>query len=141
MLVSRPLEETDVYRELPDTFRRNAVHVEELHTRDVRFLVLDLGRAGLPVLTAKAEYYHRFSFASASFVVMMLSISMGGRFKKNILLMSLLASLSAAVVFYVMEMITMMMARLGYIHPVIGAWLPVATFIVVGTILLQNSKT
>jgi lipopolysaccharide export system permease protein len=141
LLRTRPLGETDIYREPPDTFRRNALNVEELHTRDVRFLVLDLGRAGLPVIIAKAEYYHRFSFASASFVVMMLSISMGGRFRKNILLMSLLASLSAAVVYYVMEMITMMMARLGYIHPVIGAWLPVATFIIVGTILLQNSKT
>jgi lipopolysaccharide export system permease protein len=141
LLRTRPLEGTDVYRESPDTFRRNAVNVEELHARDVRLLVLDLGRAGLPVVIAKAEYYHRFSFASASFVVMMLSISMGGRFRKNILLMSLLASLSAAVVYYVMEMITMMMARLGYVHPVIGAWLPVATFIIVGTVLLQNSKT
>ncbi|GHV62828.1 membrane protein [Spirochaetia bacterium] len=141
LLRSRPLTETEVYQEPPDTFRRNAVNVEELRARDARLLVLDLGRAGLPVIIAKAEYYHRFSFASASFVVMMLSISMGGRFKKNILLMSLLASLSAAVVFYVMEMITMMMARLGYIHPVIGAWLPVASFIVIGTILLQNSKT
>lgn len=141
LLVSRPLEETDVYRELPDTFRRNAVNVEDLHARDARLLVMDLRAAGLPFIIALAEYYHRFSFASASFVVMILSISMGGRFRKNILLMSLLASLSAAVIFYVMEMITMMMARLGYIPPIVGAWLPIATFIIVGTLLLQNSKT
>ncbi|GHT52795.1 membrane protein [Spirochaetia bacterium] len=141
ILRSHPLEDTDVYRELPDTFRRNGVNVGELHAHDARLLVIDLRRAGLPFIIALAEYYHRFSFASASFVVMILSISMGGRFKKNILLMSLLASLSAAVVFYVMEMITMMMARLGYIPPIVGAWLPVATFIIVGTLLLQNAKT
>jgi lipopolysaccharide export system permease protein len=141
LLRTRPLEGTDVYRELPDTFRRNALNVEELHARDARLLVVDLRRAGLPFTDALAEYYHRFSFASASFVVMLLSISMGGRFRKNILLMSLLASLSAAVVFYVMEMITMLMARLGYIPPVVGAWLPIATFIIVGTLFLQNSKT
>jgi lipopolysaccharide export system permease protein len=79
-------------------------------------LVKDLKTAGLPFVGALAEYYHRFSFAAVSFVVMILSISMGGRFKKNILLMSLLASLSAAVVFYVMEMISMMMAKLGYCY-------------------------
>ncbi|GHV90280.1 hypothetical protein AGMMS50268_07830 [Spirochaetia bacterium] len=43
-------------------------------------------------------------FAFTSFVVMILSISMGGRFRKNILLMSLLASLCVAVFFYVMEL-------------------------------------
>jgi lipopolysaccharide export system permease protein len=137
----RPLGETGVYREHPDTFRRNAVDVEELRARDARLLVEDLRIAGLPIVRAQAEYYHRFSFSAASFVVMVLSISMGGRFKKNILLMSLLASLSAAVIFYVMEMISMMMARLGYIPPIVGAWFPVGIFIVIGLLLLAGAKT
>jgi lipopolysaccharide export system permease protein len=55
--------------------------------------------------------------------------------------MSLLASLVAAVVFYVMEMISMMMARLGYIPPLIGAWFPVLTFVVIGALLLRSAKT
>jgi lipopolysaccharide export system permease protein len=90
---------------------------------------------------ALAEYYHRYSFSTVSLVVMILSISMGGRFKKNILLMSLLASLIAAVIFYVSEMISMMMARLGYIPPFMGAWFPVLVFIVLGILLLRNAKT
>jgi lipopolysaccharide export system permease protein len=141
LLRVRSLEETDIYREHPDTFRRSAVEVEELPFREAWFLVVDLKNAGLPFIKALAEYYHRFSFPTASLVVMVLSISMGGRFRKNILLMSLLASLSAAVVFYVMEMITMMMARLGYIPPVVGAWFPVGSFIIIGLILLKSAKT
>ncbi|MDR2096568.1 MAG: LptF/LptG family permease [Treponema sp.] len=141
ILRSHPLEDTDVYREQPDTFRRNEANVEDLPARDAGLLVGDLRAAGLPYTKALAEYYHRFSFPSASFVVMILSISMGGRFKKNILLMSLLSSLGAAVIFYVMEMISMMMARLGYIPPIIGAWFPVGVFIVIGTSLLGNAKT
>jgi lipopolysaccharide export system permease protein len=141
MLRAHPLEETDAYRELPDTFRRSAINVEDLHVWDAKLLVTDLKTAGLPFIIAQAEYFHRFSFASASFVVMILSISMGGRFRKNILLMSLLASLSAAVVFYVMEMITMMMARLGYIPPLAGAWFPVGIFIIIGILLLRSAKT
>ncbi|MDR0997736.1 MAG: LptF/LptG family permease [Treponema sp.] len=141
LLRVRPLEETGIYREHPDTFRRSAVEVEDLPFREARFLVQDLKNAGLPFIKALADYYHRFSFPTASLVVMVLSISMGGRFRKNILLMSLLASLSSAVVFYVMEMITMMMARLGYIPPIVGAWFPVASFIIIGLILLQSAKT
>ncbi|MDR0670436.1 MAG: LptF/LptG family permease [Treponema sp.] len=141
LLRVRPLGETDVYREHPDTFRRNSVEVEDLRIRDARLLVEDLKIAGLPIIRALSDYYHRFSFSAASLVVMVLSISMGGRFKKNILLMSLLASLSSAVIFYVMEMISMLMARLGYIPPIVGAWFPVGIFIVIGLLLLGSAKT
>lgn len=141
MLKVKPLGETDAYREQPDTFRRNAVKVEELPVREAGLLVQDLKTAGLPFIEAQADFYHRFSFATVSLVVMILSVSMGGRFRKNILLMSLLASLSAAVLFYVMEMISMMMARLGYIPTGVGAWFPVATFIIVGVLLLRGAKT
>jgi lipopolysaccharide export system permease protein len=142
LLRVRPLDDPGgAYREHPDTFRRNAVEVEDLSAGEAALLVRDLRNAGLPFISALAEYYHRFSFSTASFVVMVLSISMGGRFRKNILLMSLLASLVAAVVFYVMEMISMMMARLGYIPPFIGAWFPVLTFVVIGLLLLRGAKT
>jgi lipopolysaccharide export system permease protein len=137
----KPLEFTDAYRERPDAFRRSAVDVEDLPARDAADLVRDLQNAGLPFIGALADYYHRYSFSAVSFVVMILSISMGGRFKKNILLMSLLASLVPTVVFYVMEMISMMMARLGYIPPIVGAWLPIVFFTFVGLLLLQSAKT
>jgi lipopolysaccharide export system permease protein len=137
----RNLESRDDYREEPDTFRRNMVHAEELHFWDVRLLIRDLRIAGLPFINALADYYHRFSFAAVSFVVIILSISMGGRFRKNILLMSLLSSLAAAVVYYVMEMISMMMARLGYVPPLAGAWFPVFAFIALGLLLLKTAKT
>jgi lipopolysaccharide export system permease protein len=137
----RPMEASDEYREPPGAFRRSAVNAEDLPVREAALLVEDLRNAGLPFIGALAEYYHRYSFAAVSFVVMILSISMGGRFKKNILLMSLLASLVAAVVFYVMEMISMMMARIGYIPPLAGAWFPILVFSALGTLLLGSAKT
>ncbi|GAB6391342.1 MAG: LptF/LptG family permease [Treponematales bacterium] len=141
VLRSGPASGDDGYREHPDTFKRNAVAPEDLRAGDARLLVADLKAAGLPFAEALADYYHRYSFAAASFVVMILSISMGGRFRKNVLLMSLLASLVAAVVFYVIQMISMMMAEMGYIPAVIGAWLPVAVFILAGAGLLRTAKT
>ncbi|MDR0475387.1 MAG: LptF/LptG family permease [Treponema sp.] len=129
------------YKEEPEIFRRNLVNVEDLSARDAGLLVKDLKTAGLPYMEALSEYYHRFSFPTASLVVMILSISMGGRFRKNILLMSLLASLGSAVVFYVMEMISMMMGKLGYVPPITGAWFPVISFIAIGILLLLKAKT
>jgi len=141
LLRTRLLPPTDVYREEPDMFRRHAVKAEELPVMQERLLIQDLKSAGLPFIEAQADFFHRFSFSTVSLIVMILSISMGGRFRKNILLMSLLASLSAAVVFYVIEMITMMMAKLGYIPTFIGAWFPVVIFITLGLWLLKGAKT
>jgi len=141
MLRSRILPPTDIYNDQPDTFMRHAVKAEELPVKEERLLVQDLKATGLPFVEAQADLFHRYSFASTSLIVMILSISMGGRFRKNILLMSLLASLSVAVVFYVMEMITMMMAKLGYIPTVIGAWFPVVVFIAIGLWLVRGAKT
>jgi lipopolysaccharide export system permease protein len=141
LLRSKPLPDTDIYQESPDTFRRNSVNVEELSAKEAAFMVEDLKTAGLPFISALADYYHRYSFSSVSFVVMILSISMGGRFRKNILLMSLFSSLAVSVVFYVTEMLTMMMARLGYIPPLMGAWFPVGLFVIIGALFLQSAKT
>ncbi|MCL2214207.1 MAG: LptF/LptG family permease [Treponema sp.] len=129
------------YNEHPDIFRRSAVIIEELPVKEARLLVEDLRSVGLPYFSAQADYYHRFSFSSTSFIVMILSVSMGGRFRKNILLMSLFTSLAAAVVFYVTEMMSMAMAGLNYIPAVFGAWFPVIIFIFIGFFLLMSAKT
>jgi lipopolysaccharide export system permease protein len=141
LLRIQPYRLSGAYREEPGAFSRRAVNAEELSIRDAALHIEDLRNAGLPLTEATADYHHRFSFPAASFVVMILSVSMGGRFKKNILLMSLLASLVAAVVYYVMEMISMMMAKLGYIPPAAGAWFPVMSFVAIGIFLLRNAKT
>jgi lipopolysaccharide export system permease protein len=122
-------------------FRRNTVNIDELRTKDAGLLVVDLRSSGLPYYNAQANFYHRFSFASTSFIVMVLSISMGGRFRKNILLMSLFTSLSVAVVYYITEMLSMTMAGLNYISPMTGAWFPVILFIIIGALLLRSAKT
>ncbi|MDR1389285.1 MAG: LptF/LptG family permease [Treponema sp.] len=131
----------DQYNETPDTFKRSAVVSSDLKAREVRLLVADLKRAGLPYVSALADYHHRFSFSAVSFVVIFLSLTMGGRFKKNILLMSLLASLGTAVIYYVIEMISMMSARVGLLPPLFGAWIPVVFCTAAGLLLLAKSKT
>jgi lipopolysaccharide export system permease protein len=125
----------------PAMFRRGAIAPEDLKVRDTALLIRDLKDAGLPAASAEADYHHRFSFSTASFVVVFLSVTLGGRFKKNILLMNLLASLGTAVVFYVVEMVTMMSARVGILPPFLGAWIPVFVCVAAGFCLLRYAKT
>ena len=136
-----PLHETRDYNEHPDIFRRSSVIYQDLPAKQAKLLVNDLRGAGLPYFNAQANYFHRYSFSATSFIVMILSVSMGGRFKKNILLMSLFTSLAVAVVFYITEMLSMTLAGLNYIHPFIGAWFPVFLFIFIGVLLLRGAKT
>jgi len=128
--------DTEKYREDPETFRRSAVSPADLNARDTAGLIQDLRKAGLPVASALVDYYHRFSFSAVSFVVMFLSLTVSGRFKKNILLLSLLASLGTAVIYYVIEMISMMSARVGLLPPVLGAWIPVFVCTAAGIVLV-----
>lgn len=128
--------ETSRYREEPETFRRGAVSATDLNARDLALHIKDLKRAGIPFTEALVDYFHRFSFSAVSFIVMFLSLTVSGRFKKNILLLSLLASLGTAVVFYVIEMITMMAARVGLLPPFWGAWIPVFVCTSAGVVLL-----
>ena len=132
--------DTEKYREDPETFRRSSVSAEDLNVRDTALLIRDLRRAGLPVASALTNYYQRFSFSAVPFVVIFLSLTVSGRFKKNTLLLSLLASLGTAVIYYVIEMISMMSARAGILHPFLGAWIPVFVCTAAGFILLKNAE-
>ncbi len=140
-LAYKPLDHSKRYGESPDTFKRNAVDVEELTAKEAALFVKDLQNAGLPFYGALADYYKRYAFAAASLVVILLSVSVGGRFKKNILLMCLLSSLISAVLFYVAQMISMMMAKLGYVSPLAGAWAPVALFLIAGLGSIRSART
>jgi lipopolysaccharide export system permease protein len=136
-----PYTEKIEYTEDPELFRRNAVDPADLRVLDAKYLIDDLKSVGLPYANAEADYYHRFSFPMTSFIVIILSLSVAGRFRKNITLMSLLVSLGISVVYYVIEMVSMMMAQIGTIPPFAGGWAPVIFFMFIGAVMIRFSKT
>jgi lipopolysaccharide export system permease protein len=75
------------------------------------------------------------------FIVVLISSALGGRFRRNILLMSLLISLVTAVVYYVTGMVSGILAGDGLIPPTIGAWSGVVLFSAIGVILFRTAKT
>ena len=57
-----------------------------------------------------------------------LSAALVGRYKKNVLLMSLLISLIAATLYYVTQMVTMLLAKNESVSPAAGAFAPIIIF-------------
>lgn len=127
--------------EPPETFRRHVLSIEELTASQAKEYIAFIRRAGIPHTEHLTDYYKRFSFPFTIFIVLFFSISLGGRFKKNILLMSLLTSLVIAVSFYVTQMMTVLLAKWEYISPVSGAWLPVLIFIAGSIAILRHART
>lgn len=126
----------------PFHFQRRTKNIEELHFSEARAWIDTLrksGRSGYKA--ALTDYYKRFSFALTPCIVMLISAAIGSRFKKNILLMSLMTSLILSVVYYVSDMILGLFAKQGIIGPATGAWAAVLFFLALGAVLLRHAKT
>lgn len=127
--------------ERPDAFRSQNRDLNEMSASELGVYVAFLRRAGLPYAGAQAERHKRYSFAFTPLIVVLLAGAAGGRFRKNVLLASLLTSLIAATMYYVAQMITMLLAKTGAIDPRIGAWAPFVVFFLAGALLFRTSRT
>jgi lipopolysaccharide export system permease protein len=125
----------------PENFRTVTNNVEEMRVQDAQEWIAKLRRAGLPYRDALTAYYNRFSFMFAPLVVALLSSAIGGRFRRNILLMSLLSSLVFSVIYYVTQMVMRLLAKYGYIAPLAGAWFALILFLILGVLFMRNART
>ena len=132
---------SDLLDERPDAFRSQNRDLDELSASQLGTYVAFLRRAGLPFAAAEAERNKRYSFSFTPLIVVLLAGASGGRFRKNVLLASLLTSLVAATMFYVAQMITMLLAKTGDLDPRLGAWSPLVLFIVAGVLLFRTART
>ena len=125
----------------PDAFQSQNRPLDEMSQGELGVYVGFLRRTGLPFAEAEAERHKRFSFAFTPLVVVLLAGASGGRFRKNVLLASLLTSLVAATFYYVAQMITMLLAKTGMIAPAAGAWAPLIVFLAAGVLMFRTART
>ena len=129
------------FRLAPDAFRRSGRDIGEMRLAEAAAWIESQRASGLPYRQDLTKYHERFSFALTPFIVVLIATAFGGRFRKNILLMSLLVSLCVAVVYYVTQMVTGLLAYSGLISPILGAWAGVLLFIAIGVGLMRLSRT
>lgn len=125
----------------PATFRRRTQNVDEMHLAQMKRHIEELRSAGLAYRQALTDYYERFSFALTPFIVTLIASVVGSRFQKNILLMSLLTSLSLAVIYYITGMVAGLLASAGTIPPWAGAWAGFVFFLGLGIIGFRYVRT
>lgn len=127
--------------EPPATFRKNVVSVETVSSSDAKVYIEHLQRAGLPFSEALSLYHKKFAFPFIVFIVVFLSIGLSGKSRKNVMLISLASCISASVLFYITQMITMLLAKFGAISPFMGAWFPVFLFVAIAVVVLRYART
>lgn len=142
-IVPGPVSNENLERliEPPETFQNNVISVETVDSRTAKIYIEHLQKAGLPFAEPLSLYYKKFSFPFILFIVVFLSVGLSGKTRKNVMLMSLASCISAAVLFYVTQMITMLLAKFEYISPFSGAWLPVFMFVVIAAVVLRYART
>lgn len=136
-----PAYRSPLFTEPPDTFRKLSRSVEEMDREESGRYVAAIRRAGLPYRAVLTTYYRKFSFACTPLIVALIASSLGSRFRRNILLMSLLSALVISVAFYVTQMVTAILSKNGYIPPLAGAWTPFTLFLVLGVMLFRSART
>ncbi len=127
----------------PKIFKSVDIDVEEmrfLEAWDYLTTLRDSGRR-TEYLSGITPLYRRITFPFVCLIVSMFASTIGSWFKKNILILSLGISLGLAVVYYVFQMITVLMAKNGYLHPFVGAVLPEILFTLVGITLFKNARS
>lgn len=129
------------FSEQPEYFRKITRKVDEMETGDAKAYIESIKSAGIEYTEPLSEYYKKFSFSFICLIVALISSSVGSYIKKNVVLISLLISLGIVVVYYVLQLVTMALARSGHIYPVLGAWTPFVVFLAVGFLLFKYAKT
>ena len=125
----------------PAAFARSGRDLDEMRLEEAWFWIESQRAAGLPFRRDLTRFHERYSFSLTPFVVVLISMAVGGRFRRNILLMSLLVSLCVAVGYYVTQMVAGLLAVSGYVSPILGAWSGVLLFSLIGVVMLNLSRT
>lgn len=131
----------DSLTESYEIFRKTNVDVQSVSASEAKVYIKHLKKAGLPYNEELSEYYKKFAFPFIVFIVVFLSIGLTGKTRKNVLLISLASCISASVLFYVTMMVTMVLAKHGYISAFSGAWSPVIFFTIISVVLLKFART
>lgn len=124
-----------------EIFRRSEVNIESVNVEDAKIYINHLKKAGLPYGEPLSVYYKKFAFPLIFLIATLLAIGLTGKTRKNVLLISLALSIVAVVLYYVFQMMTMVLAKTGVIPALMGAWLPDFVFMIISIVLLKFSRT
>jgi len=126
----------------PDYFRNTAASASDMPFREAaaymnRMKFIDKET----YYQVSTEIYERIFFSFTPLIAILLSLAIGTRLKKNVLVLSIFSSLAVLVVFYVVEFVFVTFAKQGYIAPIMGSLVPFTVFFLLGIVLFSRART
>ncbi len=128
-------------REPVESFETRNLPIEEMSLGLAYEYLQSLKRRKLPFLITAISFHQRFAFPFTPLVVSLIGLAMVARFRQNTLLMSLLASIAIAVVFYIFRLYSGIAGAEGYIPPWLSGWLGILFFLAVGIALFFKAPS
>ena len=125
-----PLIDTEpqIFKNLTNDVKTMSLPLALNYIRKIRFLNPD------KYSQIATDFYQRLFECLSPLVMIIIACSVNYKFKKNVLLFSVLSCICVAVVYYVVQMLTLILAHQGIIQPALGSLFPFA-FILLFTIL------
>ncbi len=137
-----PAADAPNFNTSPSIFASAIRDVDELTLREVREHIAQLQRSGLPYREVLTQYYSRYAFSTTPLVLAIISCGIGALLRRNTLILSMVMALCSAVVYYVVGLVTELLAYNFILAPIVAAWFPVVLFTVTGTVvLIRYAKT
>ena len=130
-----------LFTENPSTFRRVNRDVNEMSFRDAYDWANALRTAGREYRDSLTNTYNKLSLPMTPLIVALISCAAGGLLRKNILFLSLILSLGITVMFFSVRLICNVLAKSGFIPPLVGAFGAVLLFLLIGILLFRFART
>jgi len=118
----------DMFRNLSDDVSSMPLSNASAYIRQMR--MIDISK----YYEMASSYWDRILNCLTPLVMIIIACSMNYRYKKNVLFISIIISVATAVVYYVVRMMTVMMASQGIIAPAMGTLVPFMVIILMGLI-------
>lgn len=127
----------------PQLFRNVSNEISKM-SLDLAYAYLIRMRTLNPTEYARigTEFYKRIFSCLTPLIMIIIACNMNYRFKRNVLFFSLICSICISVVYYVIQMVTIMLSDQAVIAPQLGILIPFAAIIVlslaIGTLLRRQ---
>ena len=124
-----------------NVFKKSDYDIDKMTIIEAKNRINLLKKLNIEYNDELTKFHKKFSFPFTLLIVCLFAIGVSTISQKNIIILALFFSIGLAIIYYVMDMILVVLASVGKIPPILGAWLPIVLFIPISIILVKKSKT
>lgn len=122
-------------------FKKSDYDIDKMTIFEAMDRINLLKKLNIPYNDELTKFYKKFSFPFTLLVVSLFAIGVSTISQKNIIIIALFFSIGLAIIYYIMDMILVVLSTTGKVFPILGAWIPIFLFLPIAVILVKKAKT